>query len=115
MKDEIIDLISDGEDSCCEEPEDINAHLSARDQKKESTSTSASNVTVVAKPQDENASHTAENAAKFLSSLPDRSTCQGKQITRKFWKAGDYEVTSSTVSMLPSITSLFCSLLEYYF
>ena len=108
MKEEIIDLISDGEDSCCEESEDVNAHLSSRENKKEYPSTSTLNASVVVKSQDENTTHQAENIGK----QPDRSACQGKQITRKFWKAGDYEVTASTVSMLPSTTLFFILILN---
>ena len=119
MKDDIIDLISDGEDSCCEETEDKKPHSSTKDQRKEPTSTSTSrhcpketSVKEIVKSQDGNTSHNAENTTRFLSSQPDRSASQGKQITRQFWKAGDYEVKSSTAAILPSIALIFVCLLK---
>ena len=119
MKDDIIDLISDGEDSCCEETDDKKPHLCTKNQKKEPTCTSTSrhcqketSVNEIVKSQDGNTSHNADNTTMFLSSQPDRSASQGKQITRQFWKAGDYEVKSSTVAMLPSIALISVHLLK---
>ena len=66
----------------------------------------------IVKSQDGNTSHNADNTTMFLSSQPDRSASQGKQITRQFWKAGDYEVKSSTVAMLPSIALISVPLLK---
>lgn len=107
MKEDVIDLISDGEDSC---------DVSTARESLQSSNTQGDKKPDVGTIQilENGGSGQAEKAAlvptvrqdssesTFLSVPPPKIVSAGKSATRQFWKAGDYEVQSTTVSVLPN-------------
>lgn len=111
MKEDVIDLISDGEDSCEESPDKKSpqSNKNQSDFKKGDVPRQAlekgGNQRVKKKVEDVATNQHHSTSPTFLGAPPPpRSAAgvQGKQITRQFWKAGDYEAQSTTVSILPN-------------
>eukprot|EP00250_Pteridium_aquilinum_P010246 c19241_g1_i2 orf=507-2678(-) len=113
MKEDVIDLISDGEDSCEESPEQKPAQLdknqdewkenSGSKQVKENGASRKAGVKVELVPDAQN--HTPDSEVTFLSVPPPPKNAkgvQGKSISRQFWRAGDYEAESATIGILPN-------------
>lgn len=104
MTEDIIDLISDEEDSCDESVERKPALL--KKVVKTENGVEKNWVTPNARVKLEEASNGQHcfSEATFLNAPPPKRATgvQGKPITRQFWKAGDYEVQSSSTSVLPN-------------
>ncbi|KAI5060588.1 hypothetical protein GOP47_0025008, partial [Adiantum capillus-veneris] len=108
MKEDVIDLISDEEDSGDESFERKPAQLGKVKKEDggfehvdESGATAKASVKLEEVPFGQHSS----SGATFLSAPPPPKPAagvQGKSITRQFWKAGDYEVQSSSTPSLPN-------------
>lgn len=108
MKEDVIDLISDGEDSCDESLERNPIQLSKNQvNRRENEGVKQVVENGVRRQAGEKAGvstieHDSSEVTFLSAPPPPKNVTGGKSVTRQFWKAGDYEVQSATISALPN-------------